>query len=69
MNRGMSCAGIRSLAAVRPMRQFILKEAFASRLVPQYPNDEPASELLARIHAERETDETKFRDKSAKKPA
>ncbi|WP_433343448.1 restriction endonuclease subunit S [Micromonospora sp. CA-111912] len=31
----------------------LLAEAFAGRLVPQDPNDEPASELLARIKAER----------------
>ena len=30
-------------------RQSILKEAFAGRLVPQDPDDEPASELLKRI--------------------
>ena len=30
-------------------RQSILKEAFAGRLVPQDPSDEPASDLLARI--------------------
>ncbi|MDZ4349852.1 MAG: hypothetical protein U1A22_10000 [Xanthomonadaceae bacterium] len=31
----------------------ILRAAFAGRLVPQDPNDEPASVLLARIRAER----------------
>ena len=31
------------------LRQSILKDAFAGRLVPQDPTDEPASELLARI--------------------
>lgn len=36
------------------LRQSILKEAFAGRLVPQDPSDEPASELLKRIQAERE---------------
>lgn len=35
------------------LRQSILKEAFAGRLVPQDPNDEPAAELLARIRAKR----------------
>lgn len=36
------------------LRQSILKDAFAGRLVPQDPNDEPAAELLARIRAERD---------------
>ena len=34
-------------------RQNILRAAFAGQLVPQDPNDEPASALLARIRAER----------------
>lgn len=36
------------------VRQSILKKAFSGELVHQDPNDEPASELLARIKAERE---------------
>jgi type I restriction enzyme, S subunit len=34
-------------------RQNILKAAFSGQLVPQDPSDEPASQLLARIRAER----------------
>lgn len=34
-------------------RQNILRAAFAGQLVPQDPNDEPASQLLERIRAER----------------
>nr|WP_242518241.1 restriction endonuclease subunit S [Halochromatium roseum] len=35
------------------LRQSILKKAFSGQLVPQDPNDEPASALLARIKAEK----------------
>ncbi|GMV67943.1 MAG: hypothetical protein AMXMBFR76_03820 [Pseudomonadota bacterium] len=35
------------------LRQSILKDAFAGKLVPQDPTDEPAAELLARIRASR----------------
>jgi type I restriction enzyme S subunit len=38
------------------LRQSILKKAFEGKLVPQDPNDEPPSVLLARIKAEREKD-------------
>ena len=36
------------------LRQSLLKKAFSGLLVPQDPNDEPASVLLERIRAERE---------------
>jgi len=42
-----------SLQQAEALRQSILKKAFSGQLVPQDPNDEPASELLARIRAEK----------------
>ena len=35
------------------LRQSILKQSFSGQLVPQDPNDEPASELLKRIQAQK----------------
>ena len=40
--------------AVPRLRRFILDLAVRGKLVPQDPNDEPASELLKRIEAEAE---------------
>lgn len=42
------------LKSAQSLRQAILRHAFTGQLVPQDPNDEPASELLKRIAAERE---------------
>lgn len=44
----------KALKLIDRLDQRILVKAFAGELVPQDPNDEPASELLARICAERE---------------
>ena len=41
------------------LRQSILKRAFEGRLVPQDPNDEPASLLLERIRVSREAERPK----------
>ena len=43
----------KSLRQSAAQRKNILQAAFSGRLVPQDPNDEPASVLLARIRAER----------------
>jgi type I restriction enzyme S subunit len=40
--------------AAQGLRQAVLRHAFSGNLVPQDPNDEPASELLKRIAAERD---------------
>ena len=42
-----------SLLQAEALRQSILKKAFAGKLVPQDPSDEPAEKLLARIRADR----------------
>lgn len=54
-------------------RQNLLRAAFAGQLVPQDPNDEPASALLARIRAERATQDAakkqQPRGRARKEPA
>ena len=44
-----------SFKQIAAQRKNILKSAFSGQLVPQDPSDEPASVLLERIRAERET--------------
>lgn len=51
------------LKSAQSLRQAILRHAFTGRLVPQDPSDEPASELLKRIAADREA-----RDAAPRKP-
>lgn len=43
----------RALNDAEKLKQAVLKKAFSGELVPQNPDDEPASVLLARIRAER----------------
>ena len=57
------------LAKAESLRQSILKKAFSGQLVPQDPDDEPASELLARIKAEKEAAAEKAKKAANKKPS
>jgi len=49
------------------LNQSILHQAFTGQLVPQDPNDEPASELLKRIQTEREAQAAKPKTKTPRK--
>ena len=51
-----------NLKRAERLRQAVLKEAFAGRLVPQDPDDEPASVLLERIKADRQKENGVSRD-------
>ncbi|MCH9054909.1 hypothetical protein L5220_03055 [Synechococcus sp. PCC 6716] len=50
------------------LKQATLAKAFRGELVPQDPNDEPASVLLERIRAERQAQSEGKATKSRRKP-
>ena len=54
------------LVRSKRLRQSILKRAFEGQLVPQDPQDEPASILLERIKASREAEQPKKEPKKVK---
>ncbi|MEP0885211.1 restriction endonuclease subunit S [Trichocoleus sp. ST-U3] len=54
---------LESIELIKHLDQSILAKAFRGALVPQNPNDEPASVLLERIRAEREKLDTKKKAK------
>jgi type I restriction enzyme S subunit len=51
--RGRSSGNAASVYGIRKLRELILELAVRGKLVPQDANDEPASELLKRIQAEK----------------
>jgi type I restriction enzyme S subunit len=53
-----------AMSKIPQLEQSILAKAFRGELVPQDPNDEPASILLERIRAEREKLDTKKKAKA-----
>jgi len=58
-----------ALKQAAAQRQNILKAAFSGKLVPQDPNDEPASALLERIRAERAAREQNGKRGARKSPS
>lgn len=65
--RAMTESATTSIRQAEAQRKNLLKAAFSGQLVPQDPNDEPASALLARIRAGRESGATTTAKKRGRK--
>lgn len=67
--RGRASGNANSVYGIKKLRELILELAVRGKLVPQDPNDEPASELLKRIQAEKANMVAEGRLKKEKLPA
>lgn len=68
--RGRSAGNSGNVYGIKKLRELILELAVRGKLVPQDANDEPASELLKRIQAEKAklVAEGKIKGKSPPRP-
>ena len=64
----LEAVAIRARALLDRLESALLAKAFRGELVPQDPNDESASVLLARIRAQREVASAKRRPRASKQP-
>lgn len=67
--RGKGCNSKIELAGIKKLRELILELAVRGKLVPQSPEDEPASELIKRIEEEKARRVAEGKSKKPKKLA
>ena len=67
--KAIEAGTVQALRRSRALRRAILVRAFRGQLVPQVPNDDPASALLARIAAERAAVSAPTRKQRVRTPA